>query len=93
VSLPRYRLHSTPTAGSWLNQVERFFALLSARQLKRGVHRSVEGLAAAVLAYVERHNAESRPFRWTRSADQILAAVGRACEHTLAVHGSELQRT
>jgi transposase len=90
---PRYRLHFTPTAGSWLNQVERFFALLTARQLKRGVHRSVEELEAAVLAYLERHNAEPRPFRWTRSADQILAAVGRACERTLAVHGSELSRT
>jgi transposase len=87
---PRYRLHFTPTASSWLNQVERFFALLTARQLKRGVHRSVEELEAAVLAYLERHNAEPRPFRWTRSADQVLAAVGRACEHTLAVHGSEL---
>jgi transposase len=63
------------------------------RRLKRGVHRSVEELEAAVLAYVERHNAEPRPFRWTRSADQILAGVGRACERTLAVHGSELQRT
>jgi transposase len=87
---PRYRLHFTPTASSWLNQVERFFALLTARQLKRGSHRSVEELEAAVLAYLERHNAEPRPFRWTRSADQVLAAVGRACEHTLAVHGSEL---
>ncbi len=87
---PRYRLHFTPTAGSWLNQVERFFALLTARQLKRGVHRSVEELEAAVLAYLERHNAEPRPFRWTRSADQILAAVGRACERPLAVHGSGL---
>jgi transposase len=87
---PRYHLHFTPTASSWLNQVERFFALLTARQLKRGVHRSVEELEAAVLAYLERPNAEPRPFRWTRSADQVLAAVGRACEHTLAVHGSEL---
>jgi transposase len=90
---PRYQLHFTPTASSWLNQVERFFALLTARQLKRGAHRSVEDLEAAVLAYVEHHNAEPRPFRWTKSADQILAAVGRTCERTLAVHGSELQRT
>jgi transposase len=86
----RYHLHFTPTASSWLNQVERFFALLTARRLKRGVHRSVEELEAAVLAYVEHHNAEPRPFRWTKSADQILAAVGRACERTLAVHGSGL---
>ena len=58
VQRPRYHLHFTPTASSWLNQVERFFALLAARQLRRGVHRSVEDLEAAVLAYIERHNAE-----------------------------------
>ena len=86
----RYHLHFTPTASSWLNQVERFFALLTARRLKRGVHRSVEELEAAVLAYVERHNAEPRPFRWTKSADRILASVAHACERTLAVQGSEL---
>jgi transposase len=88
-----YHLHFTPTASSWLNQVERFFALLTARQLKRGTHRSVEDLEAAVLAYVERHNAEPRPFRWTKSADQILGSLGHACERILAVHGSESQRT
>jgi transposase len=88
---PRHHLHFTPTASSWLNQVERFFASLAARQLKRGVHRSVEELEAAVLAYVERHNAEPKPFRWTRSADQVLAGISRACERTLAVHGSGLE--
>jgi transposase len=88
---PRHHLHFTPTASSWLNQVERFFALLTARRLKRGVHRSVEELEAAVLAYVERHNAEPKPFRWTRSADQVLAGISRACERTLAVHGSGLE--
>jgi transposase len=86
----RHHLHFTPTASSWLNQVERFFALLTARRLKRGVPRSVEELEAAVLAHVERHNAEPRPFRRTKPAGQILAAVGRACERTLAVHGSGL---
>src|SRR4051794_17159101 len=59
---PRYHLHFTPTASSWLNQAERFFALLTARQLKRGVHRSVDDLEAAVLAYIDRHNAEPAPF-------------------------------
>jgi transposase len=90
---PRYHLHFTPTSSSWLNQVERFFALLTARRLKRGVHRSVEELEAAVLAYVERHNAEPRPFRWTRSADQILASVARFCSRTLAVHRPDLKQT
>src|SRR5215218_6970469 len=89
----RYHRHFTPTASSWLNQVERFFALLTARQLKRGVHRSVEELEAAVLAYVERHNAEPKPFRWTRSADDILASVARFCSRTFAVHRLDLQQT
>ena len=90
---PRYRLHFTPTASSWLNQVERFFALLTARRLKRGTHRSVEELEAAVLAYVERHNAEPRPFRWTKSADDILASIARFCSRTLAVHAPDLKQT
>jgi transposase len=89
----RYHLHFTPTAGSWLNQVERFFALLTARQLKRGVHRSVEELEAAVLAYVERHNAEPKPFRWTKSADRILASVGRFCERTLVAQAAAMKLT
>ena len=90
---PRYHLHFTPTASSWLNQVERFFALLTARRLKRGVHRSVEELETAVLAYVEHHNAEPKPFRWTRTADQILDSIGRFCERTLAVHAPDLKQT
>src|SRR5688572_16946197 len=90
---PRYHLHFTPTASSWLNQVERFFALLTARRLKRGVHRSVEELEAAVLAYVEHHNAEPRPFRWSKSADDILASVGRFCERTLAAQTEAMKAT
>jgi len=90
---PRYHLHFTPTASSWLNQVECFFALLTARQLKRGTHRSVEELEAAVLAYIEHHNTQSRPFRWTKTADQILASIGRFCERTLEVHAPDMKQT
>src|SRR5215212_2589999 len=93
VKRPRYHLHFTPTASSWLNQVERFFALLTARRLERGTHRSVEELEAAVLAYVERHDAEPKPFRWTKSADAILASVARFCSRTLAAHGPDLKPT
>jgi transposase len=75
---PRYHLHFTPAAVSWLNQVERFFALLAARQLRRGVHRSVEELEAAVLAYAERHNGELKPFRWTRAADPRFLPTSHA---------------
>jgi transposase len=90
---PRYHLHFTPTSSSWLNQVERFFALLTARRLKRGAHRSVEDLEAAVLAYVEHHNLQPGPFRWTRTADEILAGVARFCSRTLAVHRPDLVGT
>ena len=93
VQRPHYHLHVTPTASSWLNQVERFFALLTARRLERGVHRSIEDLEAAVLAYVERHNAEPKPFRWTKTADEILASVARSCTRILADHGADLTGT
>jgi transposase len=78
---------------SWLNQAERFFALLTARRLKRGVHRSVDDLEAAVLAYIDRHNAEPAPFRWTKSADEILARVARSCTRIIATHEASLLRT
>jgi transposase len=90
---PRHRLRFTPTASSWLNQVERFFALLTARRLERGVHRSVEELEAAVLAHLERPDAEPRPSRWTRTADRILGSVARFRSRTLAAHRSDLRQT
>lgn len=76
---PRWHVHLTPTGSSWINQVERFFALLSERQIKRGVHRSVAELQAAITAFIERHNAQPKPFRWTKSADDILASIERFC--------------
>ena len=72
-------MHLTPTASSWLNQVERFFALLTERQIRRGVHRSVEELEAAINAFLDHHNANPKAFRWIKSADDILAAVERYC--------------
>src|SRR5271154_869680 len=74
---PRWHVHLTPTSSSWLNQVERFFALLTDKQIRRGIHRSVKALHAAINAYIERHNAEPNPFRWVKSADDILAAIER----------------
>jgi len=79
VKRPRWRVHHTPTGASWINQVERFFALLSERQIKRGVHRSVAALQAAIASFVDAHNANPKPFRWTKSADDILASVERFC--------------
>ena len=83
---PRWHSHFTPTSSSWLNQVERFFALLTERQIKRGAHRSTAALEAAIEHYIEAHNRDPKPFRWTKSADNILAAVERYCQRTLSVH-------
>jgi transposase len=76
---PRWHVHLTPTSSSWLNQVERFFALLTERQIRRGVHNSVADLQADITAFIERHNADHKPFRWTKSADDILASIERFC--------------
>jgi transposase len=78
---PRWHVHLTPTSSSWLNQVERFFALLTDKQIKRGVHRSVGAPHAAINAFIEQHNAESKAFRWTKSADDILASIERFCTY------------
>jgi hypothetical protein len=83
-------VHHTPTSASWLNQIERFFALLTDRALRRGVHRSTAELEAAIEAYIAATNADPRPFRWTKSADDILAAVQRFCTRTLAAHEAQL---
>ena len=82
---PHWHRHFTPTSSSWLNQVERFFALLTERQIKRGVHRSTAELEAAIERYIEAHNRNPAPFRWTKSADDILAAIQRFCQRTLNV--------
>jgi transposase len=76
---PRWHAHLTPTSASWMNQVERFFAALTDKRIKRGVHRSVAELQAAIEAFIADHNASPKPFRWTRSADDILASVERFC--------------
>ena len=74
---PRWHIHFTPTSASWINQVERFFALLTDKQIRRGVHCSTQALEADIHAYIDAHNAEPKPFRWTKSADDILAAINR----------------
>ena len=76
---PRYHVHFTPTSASWINQVERWFAELTRKQLQRGAHASVKNLEADILAFIERHNEHPKPFAWTKSADEILASVKRFC--------------
>src|SRR6266545_4387960 len=83
---PRWHRHFTPTSSSWINQVERFFALLSERQIKRSAHRSAADLEAAINTYIQARNADPKPFRWTKTSDDILAAIERFCRRTLAVH-------
>lgn len=78
---PRWHVHLTPTSASWLNQVERFFALITERKIRRGIHRSVVALRADILSFIERHNANPKPFRWTKSADDILRSIERFCAY------------
>jgi transposase len=72
---PRFTLHFTPTYSSWLNQVERFFAALTETQLRRGTHRSVAELEAAIRRYLDHVNDDPKPFVWTKSADDILRSI------------------
>jgi len=76
---PRFHLHFTPTSASWLNLVERWFALLSEKQIKRGTHSSTRALEAAIMAYIALSNRSPTPFVWTKTADEILASVARFC--------------
>ncbi|MHC2581978.1 transposase [Bradyrhizobium diazoefficiens] len=76
---PHYHVHFTPTSASWINQVERWFAELTRKQIQRGVHTSVRQLEADIRTFIDLHNRHPKPFKWTKSADQILASVKRFC--------------
>jgi transposase len=84
---PRFHFHFTPTYASWLNLVERFFGLLTEHALRRGSHTSIPTLRKAIYEYIETHNEAGKPFKWTKTADQILESVERFCQRTLQVHG------
>jgi transposase len=79
---PRFHMHFTPTGGSWINQVERFFADLTNRQLPRGAHRSTAELQAAIFEYIDIRNRNPKPLVWTKTADEILASIERFCKRT-----------
>jgi len=79
---PHWHIHFTPTSASWINQVERWFAELTRKQLQRGVHRSTKELEADIIAFVEAHNENPKPYKWVKSADEILASVKRFCQKT-----------
>ncbi len=77
---PRFHVHFTPTSASWLNLVERWFAMLTEKQIKRGTHRSTRALETAIREYLAISNETPKPFVWTKTADEILASVARFCQ-------------
>lgn len=79
---PRYHLHFTPTSSSWLNLVERWFAELTNKRVRRGVFKSTRQLEQAIKEYVKVYNDDPKPFRWTKSADDILKSVTQFCMRT-----------
>src|SRR6516165_9662265 len=72
---PRFHVHFTPSYGSWINLVERWFAELTNKRIRRGVFRSVKELETAIREYIDAHNQDPKPFVWTKTADQILAST------------------
>lgn len=79
---PRFHVHFTPTSASWLNQIERWFAILTEKQIKRGAHRSVHALENAIYQFLEISNEAPKPFVWVKDADQILESVQAFCRRT-----------
>src|SRR6202158_4152740 len=81
----RFKLHFTPTSASWLNLVERFFAEITTKRIRRGIFRSVAELKETIHDYLDRHNADPKPFVWTKTADAILTKERRALDALEAV--------
>lgn len=79
---PRWTFHFTPTSGSWLNSVERFFSVLTRKRIRRGSFHSLVDLQAAIKRYLAEHNAEPKPFVWTAPAASILAKLNRPPERS-----------
>lgn len=79
---PRFHIHFTPTSASWINQVERFFGLLTQRQLRRGTFRSTVSLEKAIRSYLDETNRNPKPFVWLKTADEILESIKRFCLRT-----------
>ena len=79
---PRFHVHFTPTYGSWLNLVERWFAEITNKRIRRGIFRSVKELESAIRQYIDVHNEAPKPFVWTRTADEILASIARFAQRT-----------
>ena len=82
VKRPRFHLHFTPTGTSWINLVERWFALITEKQIRRGIFRSTKELETAIRNYIQSYNDYSKPFVWTKTADEIFASIARFCQRT-----------
>jgi transposase len=81
---PRFHVHFTPTYGSWINLVERWFAEITNRRIRRGIFRSLKELESAIREYLDVHNQSPKPFIWTKTADEILASIARFAQRTHA---------
>lgn len=80
----RFHFHFTPTYGSWMNLVERWFSALTTKKLKRSAHTSVKELAADIITWVEQWNTNPQPYVWTKTADQILDRLAGYCAQITA---------
>ena len=85
---PRFKLHFTPTSASWLNLVERFFAEITSRRIRRGSYSSVNELEAAIYDYLAHHNEKPKPFKWTKTAEDILTRERRALDKLDEIRGN-----
>ena len=85
---PRFKLHFTPTSASWLNLVERFFAEITSKRIRRGSYSSVDDLEATIYDYLLLHNAKPKPFTWTKTAEDILTRERRALNKLDEIRGN-----
>ena len=86
---PRFHVHFTPTYSSWLSLVERWFAELTTKQIRRGAYQSVPQLKAAIQEFIDAHQADPKPFIWTKTADEILASIARFAQRTFDVRAAQ----
>ena len=87
---PRFHVHFTPTYSSWLSLVERWFAELTMKQIRRGAYGSVAQLKAGIQEFIDAHQANPKPFVWTKTADQILASIARFAQRTADARAAQL---
>jgi len=94
-SHPRFKLHFTPTSASWLNLVERFFAEITSRRIRRGSYTSVDDLEAVIYDYLAQHNEKPKPFHWSKTAEDTIACIAKSrllSARWPATYPSRLQR-